>query len=539
MSVPDVPLPGRTPKRRRRFSTTRSQSHCLVSSGDEEDAEKTERSDLEELEKNPRALEAQFEAEAVNWVDDDDGHEVPTRSPSPTPRPRKKRAKDVATSEPDEPEEHHTSKKLKSSITNSEKSKCTHDDVKCRNGTKSMHATQDPPSSRDKARRTQQSSHQHDKEDARRATVGSAKSKRGTSAVNSYREGQLPKAAGLKRKVREDIEWAHPSEDERELPLKPKRSRKGRKSKRADSGNDDDSSSSDSGSDPDVASDSDDSDDDGIDLVLRKRGGRLKLKNQRPRVGRVAKQAIDDMLLSVCIINAYPDGPDKSNDFAQSSLRRSAKALGDMDIARRLKHDDKYCKKLATIPLQRIPNFRGKVKKVTDTLVRRTYGLQQGDALKVIWFQEGLRYIFPFDYEKKTIVDTEPYSTSIFVEALRDCFFARPRSYGYRIASHFGSSLPEASHEKEIPAAMLALLATVIYASIDDYRNVRFEAGDFKSNLFIDVYRQNIATLSDIKKQVPHKYHRFMHGLFKEVCTASGPNTQVKSFLNTKGMVDE
>ncbi len=32
-------------------------------SGEDEDAEKTEASDLEELEKNPRALEAQFEAE--------------------------------------------------------------------------------------------------------------------------------------------------------------------------------------------------------------------------------------------------------------------------------------------------------------------------------------------------------------------------------------------------------------------------------------------------------------------------------------------
>ncbi len=64
--------------------------------------------------------------------------------------------------------------------------------------------------------------------------------------------------------------------------------------------------------------------------------------------------------------------------------------------------------------------------------------------------------------QKKTIVDTEPYSTSVFVEALTDCFFARPRSYGYRIVSHFRSSLAEAPHEKEIPAAMLALVATAV-----------------------------------------------------------------------------
>ncbi len=115
-------------------------------------------------------------------------------------------------------------------------------------------------------------------------------------------------------------------------------------------GGNSDSSSSESGSDEsELGSDSDDSDSDGIELVLRKHGGRLKLKKQRPRVRRVAKQAIEDMLINVCTVNAYPDGPDKTNEFAQSSLRRSAKALGDTDIARRLKHDDKYWKKLATI----------------------------------------------------------------------------------------------------------------------------------------------------------------------------------------------
>lgn len=263
---------------------------------------------------------------------------------------------------------------------------------------------------------------------------------------------------------------------------------------------DSDSSASDSGADGDTT-DSEDSDDDCTDLVLRKHGGRLKLKKQRPRVRRIAKQAIEDVLINVCTVNAYPDGPDKTNDFAQTSLLRSAKALGDKEVARRVKHEEKYWKKLATIvsdhglcchsslitptqPLQRIPNFRGKIKKITDTLVKRTYGLKPGDALKVIWLQEGLRYIFPFNYEvclivcarclsvvtmtdaiwmqNKTIVDTEPYGTPVFVEALTDAFFAKPRSYGYRIVSHFGSSLPEAPHEKEIPAAMLALVATAV-----------------------------------------------------------------------------
>ena len=43
------------------------------------------------------------------------------------------------------------------------------------------------------------------------------------------------------------------------------------------------------------------------------------------------------------------------------------------------------------------------MKKVTDTIVRHAYDLQPGDALKVVWLEEGLRYIYPFDYEVRTI----------------------------------------------------------------------------------------------------------------------------------------
>ncbi|RPD72205.1 hypothetical protein L226DRAFT_442490, partial [Lentinus tigrinus ALCF2SS1-7] len=247
-------------------------------------------------------------------------------------------------------------------------------------------------------------------------------------------------------------------------------------------------------------------DDNSIELVLRRHGGRLRLKGQRPRVKLVAKEAIQETLTNICVTNAYPEGPDKNDIFARDSLIRSAKALHDKEIAQRCKHDELYWRKLGTIPLQRISNFRGQIKKATDALVRRAYDLKQGDALKVLWYEEGLRYIYPYDYEA--------YSTRIFVDALMDALFATPRSYGYRAASRFTSSLADKPDEKEIPAAMLALVATALYASIDDYRSMHREPCDFKSNIFLDIYRQNIATLSQYKHDCPIKYHRLMHSLF-------------------------
>ncbi|RDX49825.1 hypothetical protein OH76DRAFT_1418297 [Lentinus brumalis] len=535
-------------------SSSSSDSDNDKSSGDEDNAENTEHSDLEELEKDPRALEAQFEAEAANWADDDDDEhqDPPQRSQSGNPHrdkrhshsesarahshsashedkvsSNKKRAKLVQTSKSDASDDddirvHHTAKKRRSS---SERL----DDGKTRSSDKNPNriagddgGSRDKPRGGDRTVDSERKVRQDNRENSRNVYGGPDKKQpggKGTAMAAAQKtHGEAHKSGQKHKKAREDINWAHPSEDNcHEPPRKLKRSQKHRKAKGGDGGNSD-SSSSESGSDEsELGSDSDDSDSDGIELVLRKHGSRLKLKKQRPRVRRIAKQAIEDMLINVCTVNAYPNGPDKTNEFAQSSLRRSVKALGDMDIARRLKHNDKYWKKLATIPLQRVPNFRGKIKKVTDTLVKRAYGLKQGDALKVIWLQEGLWYIFPFDYETSEL-------------RVPDC------------VAHFRSSLAEAPHEKEIPAAMLTLVAMAIYASIDDYRNVCFEAGNFKSNLFIDIYRQNIAALSEFKTEKPGKYHRFMQGLFKEVCTWTGagaPHSQVKSFLNTKGMTDD
>ena len=63
-------------------------------------------------------------------------------------------------------------------------------------------------------------------------------------------------------------------------------------------------------------------------------------------------------------------------------------------------------------------------------------------------------------------MNTEPYTTRVFFDALKVAFFSNSRAYGAPIVSHFTSSLPDAPEEKEIPAAMLALVATAVSVRI-------------------------------------------------------------------------
>ena len=95
----------------------------------------------------------------------------------------------------------------------------------------------------------------------------------------------------------------------------------------------------------------------------------------------------------------------------------------------------------------------------------------------------------------------------------------------------FTSSHPTKPDEKEIPAAMLALVSTAvclpflsvmfsiidssqIYACIDDYRHLTYEAGRFEINEYLHAYKQNISVLNDIKEGAIDAYHDLMHGLF-------------------------
>ncbi|KAL1941439.1 hypothetical protein VTO73DRAFT_7256 [Trametes versicolor] len=257
-------------------------------------------------------------------------------------------------------------------------------------------------------------------------------------------------------------------------------------------------------------------DESGIELVDP--GPKLALGPQHRCVKIVAKRAINDVLIDVCLKNAFPEGPDKHNQFTHPTLIRVARDLEMHDIARRLKNDLTYSRYLGSIPAQRISTFRGKVKKHTDGVVASTYGLQPGDGVKVDWLDDKLTYIYPHDYKSRKVDRHLPYQLPIFVQVMRAAWFSRPTAYGFKIIDRFTSSSLEAPREKEIPAAMLGLAATAVYASIVDFSASTYKARDFTGNEFADVYARNIRALQKIKDNDVGKYHVLMHGLFRTLC---------------------
>ncbi|KAI0351067.1 hypothetical protein OH77DRAFT_1430299 [Trametes cingulata] len=254
-----------------------------------------------------------------------------------------------------------------------------------------------------------------------------------------------------------------------------------------------------------------------IDIVWPERGGKISLKAQHPRVRAVAKKAIKEILASLCLTNAFPEGPEKHGRFARSALAASAEKLNHQDILERLKNDQEYARALATIPAQRVSTFRGRIKALTDPLVAAAYHLESGDSDRVAWLKDSLRYIYPGDYEKDTVEAQKPFSPPIFVQVLRNVFFNNARSIGNALAERFTSSDASRPDEKELPAPMLALVSTAIFASIADYEFDVYDAAEFSADSFADVYAENMRLLEHIKARGPRKYHLLMHRLLTDI----------------------
>ncbi|KAI9064883.1 hypothetical protein FKP32DRAFT_1553104, partial [Trametes sanguinea] len=232
------------------------------------------------------------------------------------------------------------------------------------------------------------------------------------------------------------------------------------------------------------------------------KGSRLRILEQRPRVKRTLNAAIFMCQADLLTRNAFPDSAEKYNALARTALVRSADDMGFKNLVKRLKVDDDYAFALAAVPVDRIPLFRSRARDAVNSALRTTYGLKAGDVAHVNWLLKGCRYIYPHDYA--------PYALPIFAEGIRAAYFKTPKSFGWKIVPKFSSSLPEKPDEKEIPAALLAL----VFAAIDDHRTSPYEASEFTTNFFANAYSRNIRILSELKDRALEGYHDLMHNLF-------------------------
>ncbi|KAH9928039.1 uncharacterized protein BXZ73DRAFT_102546 [Epithele typhae] len=277
-----------------------------------------------------------------------------------------------------------------------------------------------------------------------------------------------------------------------------------------------------------------------IGIELKIVNQRLNLGDQTARVSKILKLSTPEALKHALFVHAFPDGP-KKDDAMRPMLLAITERERDPQLARRITRDDDYSQKLAKHPLHRITLLRGRVKATVANVMCGAFGVRIIDATKAAWLQHNERYIYIKDLATENVDTGRPFGHPIYSQVLNACFFDKARSYGERFASEFKSSLPSHPHQKEIPAPMLALVATAIFAVLQETKNPdkRRKGQDFASNLFTSKYEDIIDLLCTIQPD-DKRYHSLMHGLWKRSVSSDAvdPTTDKTSEFTTKKLLD-
>ncbi|KAH9916096.1 uncharacterized protein BXZ73DRAFT_105955 [Epithele typhae] len=243
---------------------------------------------------------------------------------------------------------------------------------------------------------------------------------------------------------------------------------------------------------------------DSIELV-RSSSGHYNLLQQPLHVKRVAEAAITQVEYYLVLKNVFPDGPEKYNVAIRHILVKCAETLKDQDLATKIKTNASYARKISGIPAQRIPIFRGRVKANVTALSGGFFNLDDDDEKKIDWLLAKDRFVFRVDYPNNIVYGGEAFTDPIFAKIL--------------LEDALCSSIASKPDEKEIPAPMLALVATAIHAGLVDLKMGKEQ--DFRGNTLSNKYDDMMDILKDIREESATKYHGLMHGLYRTV-TSSG-----------------
>ncbi|KAH9906585.1 uncharacterized protein B0H18DRAFT_1079147 [Fomitopsis serialis] len=140
-------------------------------------------------------------------------------------------------------------------------------------------------------------------------------------------------------------------------------------------------------------------------------------------------------------------------------------------------------------------------------------------------------YHYPCDPKARTFDGGKPYLHPIIESAFKQTLFYKRRSFGNaHCLDLFESSLPEKPDEKELPTGAVALIATAVYASLNDWSSGEQSVSNFDGESFTNVYALHTQVLETIKKKNAKKYHVLMHGLLNRII---GVKAKVKNEKTT------
>ncbi|KAH8991903.1 hypothetical protein EDB86DRAFT_2830640 [Lactarius hatsudake] len=118
----------------------------------------------------------------------------------------------------------------------------------------------------------------------------------------------------------------------------------------------------------------------------------------------------------------------------------------------------------------------------------------------------------------RTPLHTQPYRNECIISAIRDLFFTGGMTsfvscYNHLFPVHQGHNGTPAH---EVPAPMVALVATAMYATLHEWCTGTPQVFEFSTNTYLEVYRSNTNTLNFILNNRPNAYHVMMADIYTQ-----------------------
>ncbi|EIN13428.1 hypothetical protein PUNSTDRAFT_129113 [Punctularia strigosozonata HHB-11173 SS5] len=254
-------------------------------------------------------------------------------------------------------------------------------------------------------------------------------------------------------------------------------------------------------------------------IEVPKKGKTILITAQPQHIHKLLNDATYYTHLFMCFHDAFPD-----HDARAELLQRAVKAAVEKlqasvrdPFLHRLEAQPTFAEYMMSSPLGRIGILRSDIKQSCEAAVVGHYGLVSGCMERVMAELDKDKYIYARSPTNARLKD-RPFQHPCIIDQLRTHFFAHSPRKGRPLTQRFNDNFISSvtwDARKEIPAPMLALIATAIYAAIREWETGECVTEDFTADTYMDVYSSHMLTLADIKQASERAYHGMMAGLYE------------------------
>ncbi|KAJ3520505.1 hypothetical protein NMY22_g12727 [Coprinellus aureogranulatus] len=252
----------------------------------------------------------------------------------------------------------------------------------------------------------------------------------------------------------------------------------------------------------------------------------ILLRDQHPLIKRVVDRAISQVTKDMVVDCAWPEASARIQ-YGKAKLLSACAHVSRTypqaaDIEDRVKADLKFTKVLIEQIVDRLATHRHKVAKCAHAQVSFfKLGLGEECRERVGIVSSMHAYIFPgrwagADHKAWDSNRREPFLNPAIIETLKSAYFGSEKAIGYRFRDDFKVLYNGETHY-EISPSLLALAATAVYHSLQEYRTRAHMEIPFHGNVFFPTYKSHIRTLQKLEQERPSRYHEVLRRVYELV----------------------